>query len=529
MVQLPVRRAPSSAGPAGGGGAFQAAVIDLGSHAVRLDLFEADPAGRITLLEHLSVPFDLGREVFRRGSVSPESLGRLVAILRGFRLKIDEYRISEVRAVATSALREAFNRELVIDRLRSEAGVEFEILESSQEIRLLYLACKRRILRCAAAERPVLGLVIGAGSLYLFCCRDGLLRFCEELPLGVDRLAGRSDGTPPRESIIGQLVSINLPARLRECTGLDPARSFDLFLIGGTARRIAALLSLAPADADDAPRLPAEKLAPLLRRLAAADPGELAAEANIHPESAAGVLGGATLIDSITGSFHCDAIFALGVTTRSALIDEVVRRRRDPGVWAFREDFAAICGAIGRKYGFDAGHADEVARLSALLLDKLGRDYDFSPRSAILLDAAARLHDIGRFVDVRKHHRHSAYLISHQQLPGITEAERRIVAAVARYHRREVPGEGDAEYAALPAADKVTVLKLAAILRVADALDFSRDGRIRSLRLSRHGQLLSLSVSGGGDLAPERAGLRNKGGLFTEVFGLEVRLDEVAG
>ena len=527
MVQLPLKRSPAAAETADGG-VFQAAVIDLGSHAVRLDLFEAGPAGRITLLEHLSVPFDLGREVFRRGSVSPESLGRLVAILRGFRLKIDEYRTTEVRAAATSALREAFNRELVIDRLRSEAGVELEILESSQEIRLLYLACKRRLLRRSSAARPALGVVIGAGSLYLFCCRDGVLCFCEELPLGVDRLAGRPDDPPPRAGIIGQLVAINLPARLRECTGLDHDQPFDLFLIGGTARRIAALLNRPPDDADDLPELPADELAVLLRRLAGTDAAGLAAEAKIHPESAAGVLSGAALVEYITGAFRCEAVFVTGVTTRSAMIDEIVRQRRAPGTRAFQEDFAAICGAIGRKYGFDARHAAEVARISALFLDKLKRDYDFTPRAAILLDAAARLHDIGRFVDVRRHHRHSAYLIANQQLPGVTAAERRIIAAVARYHRREVPDEGDAEYAALPADDKVTVLKLAAILRVADALDFPRSGRAHALRLSRHGQILSLSLPGG-DLAAERAGIRNKGGLFTEVFGLELRLYEVNG
>ncbi|MBQ6351897.1 MAG: hypothetical protein IJJ28_01345, partial [Lentisphaeria bacterium] len=172
----------------------QAAVIDVGSHAARMDLFESSGAGEAVLLESLSRDVDLGREVFRRGEAPPGEVALLCTILADYRRKLDEYGAIPVRAFATSALREAANRELVADRLRDSGGVAPEIFESARECYLVASAMRRAF---AAAGLPpearVLGAHIGAGSLFLVCFDRGVLCFGEEIPAGRDRL-------PPAES-----------------------------------------------------------------------------------------------------------------------------------------------------------------------------------------------------------------------------------------------------------------------------------------------------------------------------------------
>lgn len=139
---------------------------------------------------------------------------------------------------------------------------------------------------------------------------------------------------------------------------------------------------------------------------------------------------------------------------------------------------------------------------------------------------AAYLHDIGRFVDTRQHHKHSCYLIGNLQLPGVSEAELRVIAAVARYHRKAAPRESHMEYMQLSAEEKVSVLKLSAILRVADALDCTRQGRFERMRLLRRGHTLVIQVPDSGSFRQERLYLELKGGMFNEVFGLDLKIEE---
>ena len=183
-----------------------------------------------------------------------------------------------------------------------------------------------------------------------------------------------------------------------------------------------------------------------------------------------------------------------------------------------------VCSAIGKKYGFDAPHAASVAAASSRLFEKLRHYFSFPEHSALLLEAASYLHDIGRFVDTRQHHRHSWYLVSNTQLPGITASEHRIVAALARYHGKTMPRETHAEYAALSQEERLAVLKLSAILRVADALDSRRNGELSDFKPVLRARTLKL-VTNASDINSEKYNLKQKGALFEQVFGLELKLE----
>ena len=135
------------------------------------------------------------------------------------------------------------------------------------------------------------------------------------------------------------------------------------------------------------------------------------------------------------------------------------------------------------------------------------------------------MHDIGRFVDARHHQKHSWYLISNTQLPGVSKSEHRIIAAVSRYHGKSVPRENHPEYSALSADEKVAVLKLAAILRLADALDNRAEGVRMEIKPVIRGKVLRIltdsEISGA-----RRYDVKLKGELFEQVFGLEIKVLE---
>ena len=176
--------------------------------------------------------------------------------------------------------------------------------------------------------------------------------------------------------------------------------------------------------------------------------------------------------------------------------------------------------ALGEKYAFDRPHALHVESLAVRLFRELVPDHILEPRHEILLRAAAILHDIGVFVSTRVHHKHSHYLIAASELFGLTTRDTALIALVARYHRRSPPRPAHPEFAPLDRIDRALVLQLAAILRVADALDRSHTQRIRIAGVARNRDELSIGVEDVGDLSLERVALETKGAMFESVFGM---------
>ncbi len=507
---------------------YQAGVIDVGAHSVRLDLFEVASDGRIELLESLSQSINLGYDVFRHGSVSPENLARLTSVMAAFARKLAEYRIRRYRVIATSAVREAFNRELVVNRIRNESGLELEVLETQEEIRITYLSMREALNRHMRFEElNGICLMIGAGSLLVSYFDRGLMRFSEEVPLGTVRLFDAYGRTAvSMDQVLETLRSQDIRQRLFECVGLEPGCPLTLIALGASVRQLVSVLPEGgAARGEEVWEMAAEFAEPAVRRIMHRDPAALAAELKLTEESAAGIAVCGGILSYFLEEFNCRSFLSPATTTRTALIEDLVRRSR-PEPDPFHGDLIAICDSIGRKYGYDPIHAEEVSRLCLQLLGKLGRKFEFPARAPLLLEAAARLHDIGRFVDTRQHHKHSWYLISNMQLPGISEAEQNLVAVISRYHRKATPKTSHPEYMMLAAEEKVTVLKLAAILRVADALECSRRGRFRKCRIVQRGGVLAILVPESGDFRLERLNLELKGGMFNEVFGLEVKIEE---
>jgi exopolyphosphatase/guanosine-5'-triphosphate,3'-diphosphate pyrophosphatase len=134
------------------------------------------------------------------------------------------------------------------------------------------------------------------------------------------------------------------------------------------------------------------------------------------------------------------------------------------------------------------------------------------------------LHDIGVYVGYKKHHKHSFYLVSQSEIPEFTQREIDIIANLARYHRKGVPAEHHDSFTRLPEDDRARVIKLASLLRVADALDREHIQAVSSVRARVLKDRCTLELEGTGDLLLERWALRRKGGLFEDTFGLKVEI-----
>ncbi|MBQ9087854.1 MAG: HD domain-containing protein [Lentisphaeria bacterium] len=501
---------------------LQTGVIDIGAHTVRMDLFELNRSWQAEKLESLSRPFNLGVDVFRNGYISVENISKLIGMVGDFCARIREYGGSHYRIVATSAVREAFNKELVIDRFR-EAGLALEILEGTTEVTLTYQAVRETLAGNfnSALENAVM-LIMGSGSLFVIGVSRGVMCFCQEMQSGTMRFNDTlASSEHPIEQLRRQLKSQRVIRLLDEAMCREENKPVSLVIVGNPARKLAAMGGKNLRHENDCAALELKEFSSVID-----DCENLRGKAfrKIDPDDAVELSAAAVIVRHFMDSLPCREIICPGMTTRGAVLRDWVRRCRMPGVDPFRTDLASVCRAIGRRYDFDGGHALNVASASSLIFLKLRPFFSFPENTSLMLEAASYLHDIGRFVDFRHHHKHSWYLLSNIRLPGLTASEHRIVAAAVRYHGRTLPREAHPEYAALSANEKVAVLKLAAILRVADALDIHFSSpESGGLKLSLRGRELHLIVDED-ELASMKYSLKVKGGLFEQVFGLELKL-----
>ena len=210
-----------------------------------------------------------------------------------------------------------------------------------------------------------------------------------------------------------------------------------------------------------------------------------------------------------------------GMILDAAGASEAAARTGEPPLWR-QIDSAAL--ALGRKYRFDERHARHVQTLALELFDGLRDVCGLDRESRLYLSVAALLHDIGTFVSDQGHHRHSAYLIRSSEILGLSQADLDAIALVARSHRKAVAPSGP-DLAVLPPTRRVEVIKLAALLRIADALDREHLTKVREVQCRIEKGRVTLAARGDGDLALSLWTASRKADLFEEVFEIDARVE----
>ena len=193
-----------------------------------------------------------------------------------------------------------------------------------------------------------------------------------------------------------------------------------------------------------------------------------------------------------------------------------------------QEDFISqiIASAVtlGRKYHFDEAHGRTVADLCLILFDSLTLEHGMSFRERIMLEVAAILHDIGIFISEAKHEHHGRYIVEHSEIFGLHRDEVEIISNVIGYHRGKPLSENDLHYATIQKEDRILVLKMASILRVADSLDRGHSQQIKHITVEKKSETIVIRTHGNLDISLELMGLEEKADMFQDVYGYKIVL-----
>lgn len=505
------------------------AAIDVGSNAMRLRVVEATApdAWREVASERAAVR--LGRDVFLTGRLAPGALAEAVEALKGFREVMRAAGVDDARAVATSAVREAQNGEVLVERAAREAGVTLEVIEGVEEARLVLVAVLHAV---QLRGRRALLVDIGGGSVEFTVIAQGAPRSSVSLPLGTVRLQEaflqpEAPLTADRQALLVEYIE-----RLLDEAGIAGASPDIVVATGGNAEAIA---GLCPAATDDGQGIDVAAMRTTRDTLSALSARARREKYGLRGDRADVIVPALWVLSAVAARVGAKAIVTPGVGLKDGILAELIDRSFR--VWDQRGEEAEVEAEaidLGRKYRFDERHARHVVGLALSLFDQLQDVHKLGPAEATLLRLAAILHDVGDFVGFEAHHKHSYYLISHSDLMGLSPADREIVANVARYHRRSLPDLSHPGYRKLDRRGRTVVRKLAALLRVADAFDREHLGKVAdvAVRLTPGKIALRAVPSPEGlnaDLALERWTALRKADLMEEEFACEVRVDGAEG
>jgi exopolyphosphatase/guanosine-5'-triphosphate,3'-diphosphate pyrophosphatase len=436
------------------------------------------------------------------------------------------YDVEQIRGVATSAVREATNADTLLDRILMATGLHVEVIGTAEESRLTVSAVRQAAADVLETGENTLIADVGGGSTLLTVLHKDEIVNSMSLRLGTIRLQellGTSEESPERSADLYRQHILNETATTPGSLSLD---KIDTFIAVGSDARFAAHEVGKETASSDLHSIGVDNFDKLVKRCIKRTPEDLSKRYGM-PFSEAETLNPALLVYQILlKKTRADQMIVSNVSMRDGLLLELASSVTGQEDEAAHESVMQSAISVAEKYHTDMDHAKNVAEIAVRLFDQLQADHGLGPRPRLLLRIAGVLHETGAYISDRSHHKHSYYLIINAELFGLSREELITVAHVARYHRRSGPKPSHIEYTALPREQRVLINKLAAILRVADALSQGHIPNPSKLQFERQGDDLIVFVPDVANMLLEKRALARKGDLFEEIYGMRMRLEE---
>ncbi len=504
---------------------MRAAVIDIGTNSIKLLIAEEAETG-IRILESLKNVVPLGRDTFFKDRISQETINRTVSILEKYNEKLKEYSIANCRIIATTAVREARNKDVFVDTVLRRTGLAIDVLTVGDVVYYIdaYLYHKLKD-KYPLHAKNILIAELGSGSLDISVMAEGYTLVNFGLPLGTMRLKqlmSKLDGSS-RENYeaVGENV-INEFEYLRR--GMPPVKIDDIILIDES---YAAYLPgiLGRKLGQDFFQISRQDTTELLEKLLDKTSDGIAEEYGVSAEAADTIPGFAMILNTFAGLNESKNVYILETSLSEAVLATEVLDYEISQKYNKTNQLTSIARALCLKYNVDLNHARSVADLCDQLFGEFKDILGLKKTDSLYLLLAAYLHDIGMFIYNRSHHKHTEYIVSSLNLFRLTDEEIKTIACIARYHRKGAPAESHLLFPFLPRDKRILVQKLSAILKIANALDRSHKQKVKKLEVKfNRSQDITLTVYADGNFLLEKLDFLDKKELFEEISGHKLNL-----
>jgi exopolyphosphatase / guanosine-5'-triphosphate,3'-diphosphate pyrophosphatase len=500
------------------------AAIDVGSNAIRLAIANASTDGGYQTIYSTREPVRLGQDVFTKGTISAHTIDRTIQTFNTFKEEIARHHATYVKAVGTSAIREALNRDAVLKTITKATGVEISLIGGEEEARLIHLAVKQAI---NLKGKVALLIDIGGGSVEVVLADDTTVLCTESFAMGSVRLLKILDEKAGEERF-NTLVTEYVDATQRRLEQEIGNQKIDVCI--GTGGSIEAIGDLRREffDKNSNQKVTADELKSLVKKLRGTTFEERIGQYKLRPDRADVIVPAAIVLQKIVQQAGVSEVAIPGIGLKDGVLLEMIAEVRDQEKRLYRKQVVESARRLGKKYCYDEKHATIVAKLGLQIFDQTQTFHELDSEARLILEVAALLHDIGHYVNVANHHKHTMYLIQSSPLIGLTQMQMDVVANVARYHRKSAPKLTHKPYEDLPPKQRLMISQLAAILRLADALDHEHAQTVDSVEVDFKRPRFMFRLKGKGDMLLEKWALAAKRDMFESVFDANVVVEDLA-
>ncbi|HOD12088.1 MAG TPA: HD domain-containing protein [Candidatus Omnitrophota bacterium] len=504
---------------------MRAGVIDIGSDTIRL-LIGEEVGQSIHILESLQNPLPIGRSTFLKGRISQDMINQTISTLEKYKEVLRQYEVQKIKAVATTAVREAGNRNIFLDTIKRKTDFDIDVLNVGDVVFYIDSFLSFSLEKAYPVhEKNLLIAELGGGSLDISVMRKGFTLMNSGLSIGTMRLQqllNKLDGS--REENAEALKECIENEFIYLSKSIPRIQLDDIVLINENYFYVQNILPEKKITSDFF-QLTKSDTQNILKAITGKSPETISEHYKIPLNISETLEAYATILQQFFTLINKNYIYVLQTSLSEAILASLLSGLEVSKKYDKTNQLVAVATNLCHRYNLDLSHAKHVAQISQFLFDKLKDHLGLKEEESLYLILAAYLHDIGIFVNNRAHHKHSEYIISSLNLFRLTDEEVRTIACIARYHRKATPTKTHYLYGLLPFENQILIQKLSSLLRMANALDSTHRQKAKSVDVDVESPSdLALIVHTRENFLVERMDFLEKKELFEEITGSKIRL-----
>ena len=493
------------------------AAIDVGSYELELKIFELSPKNGIVMLDNVRHVIELGRDTYVTGRVDFKHIDELCETLYKFTEVMREYKVTEYVAYATSSIREAENRNIIIDRIKVRTGLEVKIIGNSELRFLMYktLSVRKDFERFIEEQTALVD--VGAGSVQISLFDKGTLVTTQNIKLGSLRIRELLYRLSNDRQHFYWLVE--------ELINNDIYTFKKMYLKEKSIKNIIAvgdyIMYFAMKGGKYTENMTREQFITRFDSLMEKNAGQLSQKMGITEEQATLLLPCAMIYKRLIEETQtenvwfpkvglCDAIAA-----EYAIEKKIIKIGHD-----FDDDIINAAKLIAKRYKANQNHIAILEKNVTTIFDAMKKIHGLGNAERKLLGIAAILHDCGKYISMSKPGEASYNIIMATEIIGLSNREQKIVANVVKYNTEDFFVENN-QLDTDDRNDYLTIVKLVAILRVANAMDRSHKQKFKNSKaVLKEDNTLVITTYTSDDITLEKGLFKSKAEFFEEVYGI---------
>ncbi|QNM05185.1 Ppx/GppA phosphatase family protein [Qiania dongpingensis] len=501
------------------------AAIDVGSYELELTIYEISPKKGIAQLNRVRKVIGLGRDTYDRGIISYDRVDEMCKLLSKFKGVMAEFQVDGYKAYGTSAIREAENREVVLDQIKVRTGLEVEVLSNSEQRFLCYKAI-------AAKENEFNNIIqkgtaiaeVGSGSMQISVFDKDALVTTQNLQLGalrIHQILAKTGGTnSDKKQIIQELIDNDIQTFKK------------LFLKEREVKNIIATgvcaLYMGRGAHADKQRISVQEFQEFYQALRDMSEEQIAEKYDIPAEFVALIVPGAMVYKKLIEITGAEMVWLPGVRLGDGIAAEYAEQKkllRFPH--DFSQDILVAARNIAKRYMSDKEHSAILEKNVLNIFDSMRKYHGLGKRERLLLQISTILHDCGKYISMRTPGECAYNIIMSTEIIGVSHKEREIIANVVKYNTMEFDYTADSY--TLNKDMRIIIAKLTAILKIGNAMDRSHKQKFKDIRVSIKDQQMFLTTDSSENIMLEESLFKQKADFFEEVYGIRPVLRKKKG